>query len=77
MLIYDFVCTDCAVEFELLMRASDTPVCPECGTFNLKKCVSLPATPDKTKDMIAGARRQAAREGHFSHYARPERPRRK
>ena len=77
MPIYDFVCTKCEYEFESLVRATDVPVCPECGASLVKKLLSLPAAQGKTKDMISGARRQAAREGHFSNYASSERPRRK
>jgi putative FmdB family regulatory protein len=77
MPLYDFHCSKCACQFESLVRGSDIPRCPECGSTKVKKLVSLPAAQGKTKDIIAGARRQAAREGHFSHYAPSERPRRK
>ena len=77
MPIYDFRCTKCANEFELLVRGADAPVCPECGSVQVKKLVSLPAVQGRTKDLLASARRQAAREGHFSNYAPSERPRRK
>lgn len=77
MPIYDFLCTKCAYQFESLVRGVDSPVCPECGSVHVKKLVSLPAEQGKTKDLLAGARRQAAREGHFSNYAPLERPRRK
>ncbi len=77
MPIYDFLCTKCDLEFELLVRGADAPVCPECGASQVKKLLSLPAVQGKTKEMLAGARRQAAREGHFSNYASSERPRRK
>jgi putative FmdB family regulatory protein len=77
MPIYDFVCSECQLEFEALVRAADTPVCPECGSAKVKKLLSLPAAPGKSKEIIAKARRQAAREGHFSNYSASERPRRK
>ncbi len=77
MPIYDFHCTKCEHPFEALVRATDTPVCPECGSGQVKKLLSRPAAPGKSKDVIASARRQAAREGHFSNYAASERPRRK
>jgi putative FmdB family regulatory protein len=77
MPIYDFFCTECEHQFELLVRGPDMPACPECGAAKVKKLVSLPAAQGKTKEMLAGARRQAAREGHFSNYAPSERPRRK
>lgn len=77
MPIYDFLCTKCEQPFEALVRGSDMPVCPECGSSRVKKLVSLPAAPGRSKDIIASARRSAAREGHFSNYAPSERPRRK
>ena len=77
MPIFDFVCSDCQFEFEALVRASDMPVCPECGSAKVTKLLSLPAAPGKSKEVIAKARRQAAREGHFSNYSAAERPRRK
>lgn len=77
MPLYDFHCSSCECQFESLVRGTDIPQCPECGSTAVKKLVSLPAAQGKTKDIIAGARRQAAREGHFSHYAPSERPRRK
>lgn len=77
MPIFDFLCTECRFEFDALVRAGDTPTCPECGSGNVNKLLSLPAAPGKSKDIIAKARRQAAREGHFSNYSAAERPRRK
>lgn len=77
MPIYDFSCTKCASEFEVIVLGADTPICPTCGSAEMQKLVSIPAPQGKTKDIIAGARRQAAREGHFSNYAQPERPKRK
>jgi putative FmdB family regulatory protein len=75
MPLYDYRCRDCDKTFELLIKLSDTPVCPECAGKNLEKLVSQPATPGQTAALLAKARTQAAREGHFSHYKRSERPR--
>ena len=77
MPIYDFHCRHCHRTFELLVRTSDTLACPECGADDLEKQVSLPAAPGKTAGILAAARAQAAREGHFSNYKPSERPRRK
>lgn len=77
MPIYDFHCRHCDRSFELLVRSTDTPACPECGSEDLEKQVSLPASPGKTAGILAGARARAAREGHFSHYKPSEWPRRK
>ncbi len=77
MPIFDFYCKKCDRTFELLVRGSVTPVCPECGGGDLEKQVSRPAAPGKTAALLARGRAQAAREGHFSNYAPSERPRRK
>jgi putative FmdB family regulatory protein len=77
MPLFDFRCSSCECQFESLVRGGDVPECPQCGSTAVEKLVSLPAAKGKTKEIIANARRQAAREGHFSHYAPSERPRRK
>jgi putative FmdB family regulatory protein len=77
MPLFDFVCKACGSSFELLVRGSSVPLCPECGSTELEKQVSRPAQPGKTAAIIASARKQAVREGHFSNYAPSERPRRK
>lgn len=73
MPLHDFRCHRCAKTFELLIRGSDVPVCPTCDSQELEKLVSMPATPGKTAGIIASARKQAVREGHFSNYSIPER----
>ena len=77
MPIYDFHCKKCDRTFELLVRGSLPPNCPECGSADMEKMVSLPAAQGKTAGIVARARNQAAREGHFSNYAPAERPGRK
>lgn len=74
MPIYDYRCTACGKTFELLVRAATVPTCPACGSEALDRLVSAPAAPGQSADLIARARRQAAREGHFSHYARLDKP---
>lgn len=75
MPIFDFHCDSCGQTFELLVRG-DPPVCPHCGSSRVAKQVSAPNAPGRSKEILASARRQAAREGHFSHYSRSEKPRR-
>lgn len=77
MPIFDFHCKECDRTFELLVRGAVALACPECASENVEKQVSLPAAPGKTSGILAGARAQAAREGHFSNYAPSERPKRK
>lgn len=73
MPLYDYHCRDCQLQFETLVRAGTTPVCPRCGSVALDKQVSAPVPPGRSKAIIASARRQAAREGHMSHYSAAER----
>ena len=76
MPLYDYVCKRCNKTFEMLVTGSGTPICPDCGSHKMNKLLSLPAQPGKSKRIIASARTQAAREGHFSHYSASEKPRR-
>lgn len=77
MPIYDFHCSDCNKTFELLVKASAAPVCPECGGSNMEKQVSRIAPHAHSADIIASGRAQAAKEGHFSNYKPSERSRSK
>ena len=47
MPIYGYDCNTCGHEFETLVRSSDTPQCPACGSVDLKKQLSLIASPAK------------------------------
>lgn len=73
MPLYDYRCTACQAEFELLVRASTVPACPHCGATGLERAVSRVAPAGKSAGIIAAGRRQAAREGHFSNYSKAER----
>lgn len=75
MPIFDFSCEACSSSFELLVRGETQPTCPNCGSTQLTKLLSKPAAPGKTAGIVASARKQAAREGHFSNYSRSERSR--
>ena len=75
MPLYDYRCTACDQTFELLVRSSSTPVCPSCGSDRLERLVSLPSPQGKSAGLVAKARSQAAREGHFSNYGSSEKPR--
>ena len=43
MPIYEYTCESCKQQVELLIRADDTPQCPECGSEKLEKQFSVPA----------------------------------
>jgi putative FmdB family regulatory protein len=43
MPIYEYNCSACDSQFELLVRGSEKPACPECGSKKLEKQLSVPA----------------------------------
>jgi putative FmdB family regulatory protein len=73
MPLFNFQCRTCDKTSELLVMVSDTPECPHCGSDALDKLISRPAAPGRSNDLVGAARRQAAKEGHFSNYSRAER----
>ena len=73
MPIYDYRCTACGQASELLVRSTAVPTCPHCASPALERQVSRPAPQGTSRALVAGARRAAAREGHFSHYSKAER----
>ena len=74
MPLYGFHCSICDKDVELLMRAADTAACPTCGSTAMERLVARVAPEGRSRGLIQSARAQAAREGHFSHYGRSERP---
>ena len=73
MPLYDYHCPACGGDFEALVRSGTVPPCPACGATNPERQLSRIAPAGTSAALIAGARRQAAKEGHFSHYSRAER----
>jgi putative FmdB family regulatory protein len=43
MPIYEYACPGCSNEFELLVRGTEQPACPSCGTKKIKRQLSVPA----------------------------------
>ena len=43
MPLYEYTCQKCHRDFELLVRAEETPECPSCGSRRLQKLLSVPA----------------------------------
>ena len=73
MPIHDYRCRCCRAEFELLVRGSDLPACPQCRSTDLERAVSRIAPAGKIEAIRMSNRRRAAREGHFSHLSTAER----
>ncbi len=72
---YSYRCTQCEADFEELVpiSAAAAPACPDCGSAEVKQQLSRVAPPGKAKGILASARKQAAKEGHFSNYSKAER----
>ncbi len=75
MPLFSYHCPQCDSDVELLIRGSDTPICPSCGGQNLSRLMSRVAPGGKSAGIIKSARAQAAREGHLSNFSRSERGR--
>lgn len=45
MPLYEYECAACGEAFELLVRSSEKPACPSCGSEQLEKQFSVPAAP--------------------------------
>lgn len=43
MPLYEYNCPSCETQFELLIRGSEEPHCPECESTRLEKLLSAPA----------------------------------
>jgi putative FmdB family regulatory protein len=43
MPLYEYTCLDCSSQFEILIRGSEQPQCPECSGHHLEKLLSVPA----------------------------------
>jgi putative FmdB family regulatory protein len=75
MPLYSYHCVKCDGDVELLIGASETPVCPSCGSKKLQRLMSLTAPQGKSRGLMKSGRAQAAREGHLSNFSRAERQR--
>ncbi len=72
MPIYEYHCPACEQPFELLVRSTTIPACPQCGNTAVNKCVSAPTPPGRSKAIIQANRRAAAAQGHFSNFSASE-----
>jgi len=69
MPLFDYHCPQCNADFELLVRASAVPACPQCGSTTLDKRVSRIAPAGKIEAIRMSNRRAAAAQGHLDHYS--------
>jgi putative FmdB family regulatory protein len=45
MPLFEFRCSACARDFEVLIRLGERAACPQCGTESVEKLLSESATP--------------------------------
>ena len=63
MPLFDFRCKGCSQVFEALVRPNAPPKCPQCGSQELEKLLSVPAVSSETTRglaMKAAQKRDAA-----------------
>ena len=63
MPIYEYSCNSCGHEFEVLVRKSHLPACPECASEALERLLSLPNVRSETTKQLglkAAKRRDAS-----------------
>ncbi len=72
MPLYDYHCTACHADFELLVRSSTVPACPICAAEDLEKAVSRIAPHARIPALRKAWRAKADREGAMSHYSTAE-----
>lgn len=53
MPIYEYACTECGHEFELLVRGEMTPACPACESQDLERRMSLPRVKSSSTHDLA------------------------
>ncbi len=73
MPLYSYVCEDCQAECELLVRSSETPECPACGSPRLTQQVAKICNEIKYPAIARSWRQRAAREGDLSNFSKQER----
>ena len=55
MPIYEYACQDCGQHFETLVRSDTVPQCPQCGSRQLAKQLSVFATASSGTQAPAAA----------------------
>jgi putative FmdB family regulatory protein len=53
MPMFDFVCSKCRNEFEALVRGTTAATCPQCGSAELEKLMSLPSLKTESTHGLA------------------------
>ena len=54
MPIYEYVCMQCESHFEELVRNGEQPDCPDCGTADVRKQLSVFAAHSSSTEPLGG-----------------------
>lgn len=70
MPLFDFHCDACQAGFERLVRGSEPPTCPHCGSTQLTKLLVTRIAPAGKIEAIRLSNRRAAHaQGHFNNFS--------
>ncbi|QBR71658.1 FmdB family transcriptional regulator [Beijerinckiaceae bacterium] len=72
MPLYAYTCQNCNADFELLVRSSDVPACPSCGSEKLQQQVAKICVDIKYPAIAKSWRQAAARSGDLSNFSKQE-----
>jgi putative FmdB family regulatory protein len=72
MPLYAYNWQNCNAEFELLVRSSDVPACPSCGSEKLQQLVAKICVDIKYPAIAKSWRRAAAASGDLSNFSKQE-----
>lgn len=53
MPIYEYRCSGCGHDFELLVLKNTTPACPRCASVTLERQISVPAVKSDSTHALA------------------------
>lgn len=73
MPIYEYVCRGCSARFEVLVRGTTAPACPECRSDDLQRLLSFPTVAsESTREVVRREtrRRDAAQAKDQAHEQR-------
>ncbi|HXY57849.1 MAG TPA: zinc ribbon domain-containing protein [Methylocystis sp.] len=73
MPLYSYKCEACEAEFELLVRASEAPSCPSCGSSALTQQIARISADIRYPRIAKSWRQAAARSGDLSNFSAAER----
>lgn len=74
MPIYEYTCTSCGDDFELLVRHDTRVVCPRCASADIERRLSLPAVKSSATHDLAmrAAKKRDLKQGREQMIAQQE-----